>query len=427
MISEKDRTIIRDLAAKWMEVASLPVMDERKRLWKAVHDLKAERPVILFETDWIEGFVEEREILCDDPFLRSVEQTMRIRLRQADELGDDQVIEPHYQLGWQMQFSDYGVPVEIRSARNKHESIAYSFSFPVATAEDIGKLTKRTFGADREKSLRLKETLEDVMGDILPVKLGNYDPFVYEFDVGEYGNLGFNGSFFFGLTWQVYRFIGNQGLLYWVYDDPDAIHRLMSYMLEDRIAMFDYFEREGLLSLNTDNQMAGPRSYGYVSDLPAADSQDEVTLKNLWGWAESQEAANISPAMYGEFVLPYLAKLSERFGLVYYGCCERVDDRLEMIIDAIPNLRSVSISGWSDFAKAAELLGKNYVYSRKPTPAYMSGANPDWDQLEKDMRDTHAVASDCNVEILYRDVYTINGDRSRLRKWVEMTKSIFQM
>jgi hypothetical protein len=427
MISEKDRTIIRDLAAKWMEVASLPVMDERKRLWKAVHDLKAERPVILFETDWIEGFVEEREILCDDPFLRSVEQTMRIRLRQAEELGDDQVIEPHYQLGWQMKFSDYGVPVEIRSARNKQESIAYSFSFPIATPEDIGKLTKRTFGVDREKSLRLKETLEDVMGDILPVQLGNYDPFVYEFDVGEYGSLGFNGNFFFGLTWQVYRFIGNQGLLYWVYDDPDAIHRLMSYMLEDRIAMFDYCEREGLLALNTDSQMAGPRSYGYVSDLPAADSQDEVTLKNLWGWAESQEAANISPAMYGEFVLPYLAKLSERFGLVYYGCCERVDDRLEMIIDAIPNLRSVSISGWSDFAKAAELLGKKYVYSRKPTPAYISGANPDWDQLEKDMRDTYAVARDCNVEILFRDVYTINGDRSRLRKWVEMTKSIFQM
>jgi hypothetical protein len=427
MISLNDRQVIRQLAAQWMEFAALPVMNERKRLWKAVHDLRAERPVILFETAWIDGYVADRELLCTDPFLRSVEMNMRVPLRQAVELGDDLVIEPYYRLGWRMQFSDYGVPVEIRSPMGKEKSIAYTFSFPIATPDDIAKLRPRTIAVDRAKTLRMKETLEDVMGDILPVKLGNHDPFVNEFDVGEYGDLGFTGNFFFGLTWQVYRFIGNQGLLYWVYDAPEAIHKLMSYMLADRIAVFEYFEREGLLALNTDSQMAGPRSYGYVSDLPAPDSKDQVTLKDLWGWAESQEAESISPAMYKEFVLPYLAKLSERFGLVYYGCCERVDDRLEMIIDAIPNLRSVSVSGWSDFAKAAEILGKKYVYSRKPVPAHISGASPNWDLLEKDLRDTYTAARDCNLEILFRDVYTTNGDRTRLRRWVDLAKSIFGM
>jgi hypothetical protein len=131
--------------------------------------------------------------------------------------------------------------------------------------------------------------------------------------------------------------------------------------------------------------------------------------------------------MYKEFVLPYLARLSERFGLIYYGCCERVDDRLEMIIDAIPNLRSVSVSGWSDLAKSAELLGKKYVYSRKPTPAHISGPSPNWELMRKDVEDTYSVARDCNVEILFRDVYTTCGDRSRLRRWVDMTKSIWQM
>ncbi len=162
-------------------------------------------------------------------------------------------------------------------------------------------------------------------------------------------------------------------------------------------------------------------------DLPEADSDQPVTLKNLWGWAESQEAESISPEMYNEFVLPYLAKLSERFGLVYYGCCERVDDRLEAIIEAIPNLRSVSVSGWSDLQKTADMLGPNYVYSRKPVPAHISGASPNWDLLEKDMKDTYAATKDSNIEILYRDVYTINGDRQRLRRWVDMTKSIFGM
>lgn len=426
MISKKDRQVLRELASKWMEFASLPIMQERKRLWKAVHDLEAERPVILFETAWIDGYVANRELLCEDPFLRGVEKTMRITLRQAEELGDDLVIEPYYRLGWRMILPDYGVPVETRSAVGK-DSIAYTFSFPIAQPDDIAKLRTRTFGVDRPKTLRLKAILEDAIGDLLPVKLGNYDPFVYEFEVGEFDELGFNGNFFFGLTWQLYRFIGNQGLLYWLYDAPDAIHRLMSYMLDDRIRWFEYCEKEGLLTPNTDSQMAGPRSYGYVSDLPQSVSKGAATLKDLWGWAESQEFQSVSPAMYKEFVLPYLARLSEKFGLVYYGCCERLDDRLEMIVDAIPNLRSVSVSGWSDLAKTAEILGKKYVYSRKPKAAGMSGPNPDWDALEEDMRATFAAAKDCNLEVLYRDVYTTCGDRSRLRKWVDMTKSIFQM
>jgi hypothetical protein len=427
MISASDRNVLRQLAGKWMEWAAAPVMEERKRLWRAVHDLRAERPVILVETAWIEGYVEDREVLCEDPFLRSVERSMRVKLRQAEELNDDIVIEPHYQLGWRMQFSDHGVPVEIHSAVCPQKSMAYSFSFPIAAPTDVDTLKPRTFAVDRAESLRRRDLLNEAVGDLLPVQLGNYDPFVYEFDVGPYGDLGFTGNYFFGLTWQVYRFIGNQGLLYWVYDAPEAIHRLMAYMLDDRQALFDFFQREGLLAANTDSQMAGPCMYGYVSDLPAPRAEAEVTLKHLWGWAESQEAANISPAMYGEFVLPYLAKLSERFGLIYYGCCERVDDRLPLILDAIPNLRSVSVSGWSNLARTAELLGKNYVYSRKPVPAHISGACPHWELLEKDLRDTCAAARDCNLEILFRDIYTINGERARLRRWVDMAKSIFKI
>jgi len=424
MISKSDVAVMRGLAAKWMEFASLPIMEERKRLWKAVHDLKAERPVINFETAWIDGYVAPSEILCEDPLLRSVEKNMRITLRQAEELGDDIVIEPHCRMGWRMVLSDYGVPVEIRTP-SRGGGIAYTFSFPIAGPEDIERLRPRTLAVDRKETERRKAILEDTFGDILPIKLGNYDPFAYEFDVGEYGDLGFNGNFFFGLTWQLYRFIGNDRLFTWVCDAPQAIHDLMSYLLEDRIALFEYLEREGLLDSNADGQMAGPRSYGYVSDLPAPDGGRPVGLKDLWAWAESQEFEPISPAMYEEFVLPYLAELSKRFGLIYYGCCERVDDRLEGIIRAIPNLRSVSVSGWTDLAKAAEKLGRDYVFSRKPTPAYISGPSPNWDLLEKDMRETRAVTRDSNLEILFRDVYTIDGDRPRLRKWVDMTKSIF--
>jgi len=417
---------MRALAQQWMELAADPVMAERKRLWTAVHDLKAERPVILIEAGTIGGFVDDSELKCENPILRAVEKNMRITIRQAKELGDDIVVEPFYRMGWRMKFSDYGVPIEFQGAQEA--SMGYKFNYPIATPEDISKLKKRTITVDREKTTLMKDTLEDAIGDILPVKVGNFDPFAYEFDCGEFGDFGFNGNFFFGLTWQLYRFLGNDSLPYWVYDHPDAIHELMEYLLEDRIEMFKKFEDESLLALNTDSQMAGPRSYGYASDLPDAEtSTGPVSLKNMWGWAESQESMIISPDMYKEFVLPYLAKLGSMFGLVYYGCCERMEDRLEMIVDAMPNLRSVSISGWSDLEKTAEILGSDYVYSRKPAPALLSGANPNWDLAEKDMKDTYKAAGQGNVEILFRDLYDVNGDISRIRKWVDMTKSIFGM
>jgi len=422
MVAEEDKKRIRDLAKKWAEFAAQPVMQERKKLWKAVHDLKAERPVIMVETSLIDEFVSQSELICSDPFLRGVEQNMLDNVRHAEEVGDDIVLEPYYRLAWQLDISDYGVPVEMKPATTAQgeQSLGYSFNFPIKKPEDISKLKKRSFTVHREKTLQSKATLEDIMGDILPLRVANYDPFS-----GTLGNYEWTGMFFFGLTWQIYRFIGNDGLLYWLYDAPDTIHWLMEFMYEDRLSFFAFLEKEKLIEMNTDNQMAGPRSYGYVSDLPPPDYDGPVKLKNLWGWAESQEATIISPTMYADFVLPYLARLSEQFGLVYYGCCEPVDDRLELIMKAIPNLRSVSVSGWADFDKVGEMLGRDYVYSRKPTPSYMSGVQPDWELMEEDMKKTYAAGKDCNVEILVRDLYTINGDRPRLRKWVDMTKSIF--
>ena len=74
--------------------------------------------------------------------------------------------------------------------------------------------------------------------------------------------------------------------------------------------------------------------------------------------------------------------------------------------------------------KAGELLGRDYVYSRKPTPTYISANYPDWDLLKKDVKDTLEGARDCSLEFCFRDIYTVNGDRDRLRQWVEMTRSM---
>lgn len=425
MVSSKDRQVIRTLASKWMELASQPVMAERKRLWQAVHDLKQVRPVILVETCMmVDEYVPISELQCEDPLLRNVERHMRIETRHAEEMGDDIVLEPYFRLPWEVSVSNYGVSWdEFHCTDAAGRNTAYSFSFPIRTPEDFAKLKIRTKTVDRPKTLRLKAAMEEVFGDILPVRLGNNDQFV-----PDSGFRPWCGMEFIGLTMDLFKLCGNERLLYWVYDEPEMIHRMMKFLRDDRLAYFRWLEQEGLLDLNTDTQMAGPCMYGYVSDLPAAaQANGPARLNQLWGWAESQETTSVSPSMFAEFFLPYIAQVAEVFGLVYWGCCERVDDRFEPIRKAIPKLRCVSVSGWSDFEKTAEQLGRDFVYSRKPTPAYMSGDYPDWDLARNDLVKTYEATKrhGCNTEILFRDVYTISGDRPRLKKWVDMCKGIF--
>ena len=75
---QKDREILRELAKKYREVADDPVNNERRKLYTAVNDLKMIRPVVLLdELPWFElNTGGELTLLCEDEFLRSIEDSM---------------------------------------------------------------------------------------------------------------------------------------------------------------------------------------------------------------------------------------------------------------------------------------------------------------------------------------------------------------
>lgn len=416
-VDKSDLERIRSLASRWAEIASSDEMLERKKLWKALRDLKPVRPMVLFETMCVAGFLTEEELKCSNPFLRNVERTMLYSLKQYDQLNDDIVLENYYRVAWIVNRSDYGVQIVEHHAEN---SMAYLSNFPIQKSEDLEKLIERQFSVDRETTYALKNLLEEVFGDTLPVKIGNFDNFF-----PDPGFTPFAGLNFIGITMDLFKLIGYDNMLLWVYDQPEVLNQLQRYLCDDRIRFYKWLESENLLDSNADNQSSsGPSGYGYISELPAPGSQDHYSLKDVWGWPESQETTPVSPTMFNDIFLPYIAEVANMFGLTYYGCCEPLHDRVEHIMKALPNLRGVSVSGWSDFQKMADLLGKKYVYSRKPTPAFISGKQPNWESAEQDIRDTFKAARGCSLEFIVRDVYDVNGDVDRLRKWVDMTKGI---
>jgi hypothetical protein len=420
-VNNNERSALRELAQKVADIAGSDIMSERKKLWKALHDLKPQRPMILFEPFSIEGYLSDYEFQCNEPYLRNVETRLIFLIKQYEHLDDDVVFEPYFRLPWwgkglSATGKEYG-EVKIVEHKAKQESMAYLSNFPIKVPDDLKKLKPRIFEIDKKPVLDLKGKLEDIFGDILPVKLGNFD----NFDVDP-GNQPFTGNNFIGITWDVFKLIGAEKMMLWAFDHPEALHELCRFLVDDRKSFYKFMLEQRLLDFNTDNQFAGPSMYGYVSGLPAIGTDKEVELKDLWTWPESQESEPFSPAMFNEFFLPYIAEIANMFGLSYYGCCERVTDRLEYIQKAIKNLRAVSISGWSDFDKAAELLGNRYVYSRKPVPAYISSEAASWDLVEKEALKTAKAAKNCCVEVIFRDAYSVYCTPERSAQWIKIWK-----
>ena len=78
---------------------------------------------------------------------------------------------------------------------------------------------------------------------------------------------------------------------------------------------------------------------------------DYVRPHNMWGCSNAQIFSEVSPEMHWEFALEHDVRWLERWGLTYYGCCEPLDSKID-ILRRIPNLRKISISPWCDTDRA---------------------------------------------------------------------------
>lgn len=403
-----DRDILRKLANRWMELANLPVMAVRKRGWTAVKDLHAERPMVIFETKFLENYIKDEELECEDLLFREVEKGLRWNIRHVEEVGDDTVLAPEYSVYWEIDWPDYGVPTNQNFVTSfvHSDMTGINFFHPIKSAQDTEHLRTRSWQVDREKTYKRLNRLAETFGDILPVVLH-----------------GTPEHYYGGITNDLFLLIGNDNLLRWVYDAPETIHRIMAFLRDDKLAYFEWIEKEGLLGLNNGWGSIGGGSPGFTNDLPASDYNGQARLKDLWLGTDSQETTMISPRMFERFFLPYLAEICQRVGLVYYGCCEPVNDRWDAISRSIPNIRAVSISAWADQRIMGQKLGKKYVFSRKPKTWLISTNNPDWEAIHQDLTETLTAARDCNLEIIYRDIYRIYDNRAYPRKWMDMVRA----
>jgi len=410
--SQHDVDILRRLAGRKAQIAEDPVNIERRAAWYA-HDAgePSARPMVLAEIFDVRDPhppVGEADFQCRGEWARRLERGLRRQIYQFDVLKDDHVVEPWMQTNWKVKTSDYGVQPVVYKSDADVSMGARNWDPPIKDIDaDFDKLHPRTYTVDRDATAAEVQRLTEVFEGILPVRI--------------------RGKFFWsmGLTWPAIDLIGLENLMLLMYDNPEGLHRLMTFLRDDHLAYAKWLESQGLLNLDNENDYIGSGSIGYTRDLPAADHEQgqPVRMSDLWVLCESQETVGVGPELFEQFIFPYQLSIVKHFGKCYYGCCEPVNNRWH-VLKRLGNLARVSVSPWADEEFMAEACGRRYVYSRKPNPTQISTGRFDEDAIRADLRRTLDITRrcGCRTEIIMKDVHTLNDEPDRLARWVRLAR-----
>jgi hypothetical protein len=202
-------------------------------------------------------------------------------------------------------------------------------------------------------------------------------------------------------------------------DRPEFMHRVVSRLTDVHLSLLDQLEEKGSLGFG---QRTIHCTGAYTDELPAPGfDPGHPRAKDLWTYGMAQVFSSVSPTMHQEFWLDYAVRWFSRFGLGYYGCCEPLDKKVD-IIRNVPNVRKISMSPWVDVEYGASKIGGDFVFSRKPSPAFL--ARDPWDPaaVEADLRATLDACArhGCPVELILKDISTVRYQPQRLWEWADI-------
>ncbi|MCL2531277.1 MAG: hypothetical protein FWE40_03865 [Oscillospiraceae bacterium] len=396
------KEILRQLVGEYMQYATLPVQQEKTALWRALNRCDMQRPMITIDQlPWHELACNELTCQIEDPYWRGVEQTLRQTLYKWRNFPADMVLDPFIALPKAVTRTGYGIV-----AQTDYLGISQHFTNQLVELSDTEKIKDEVITHDEVLTAQIYAQAQDMFGDLAPIRM-----------VGI--------SFHLGVWDKLTTYMGVDECYYAFYDNPELLHAAMNRMTESTIAGIAAANQ---LGLHNDNQTLCHCSHVFTDELLSESGAGRgATSQHCWSFGLAQLMTATSPDIFEEFELPYISRMAEYFGAVYYGCCDKLDDRLHLV-KRIPNLRKVSCSPWSNKENFAAQLGPQLVLSAKPNPAFLAGAAMNEDEIRRELQQYCALAKQhgLSVEFLLKDVSTVAGDPGRLSRWADIAMCIAQ-
>lgn len=408
MPTSHDKTILQNLAAQVAEIAALPVQEEKRELWRKLNALQPERPMVMIDqVCWHEMNVnDELTLLCEDAECRSLETGLRRTLYQWNHFRVDRVVEPFIRIPKAINGMNLGLKVEEETAvlDPENDVVSHHYENQFVTDADLDKIKEPVIMHDEAETARRMEVAHELFDGILDIRAEGADPYLSLWDPIS--------------TW-----MGVEPAMLAMIEKPDYIHALLERMTNAYLSMLDQLEAQGLL--------CGPQSLihctgAYTTELPKAGyDPTQPRTQDLWMFGLAQMLGSVSPRMFKNFEVPYASRICERFGLVYYGCCDPLHDRLQYV-RMIPNVRKVSMSPWVVEEVGAATIHGDFVYSRKPNPAHVAMDTFDPDLIRKTLTYTRdlCAAHDTPLELILKDISTVRYEPQRLTQWAQIAMEV---
>ncbi|MEF9990039.1 MAG: hypothetical protein RR716_05965 [Christensenellaceae bacterium] len=410
VISKEDKAVLRRLGEELKEFAAKDADSDKAELWRALNDLKSKRPMVwINEIPWHEMNVnDELTLQTKTEWAKEQETNLRRTIYQSKHMPGDMIVNPYIECPKIFYSTDFGIVEDVDTVRTDENNEIYSrhFKIQIKDPEDIEKIALPKITYMQKATQYQYEALKDVFDGIMDVKIVGqthvwYTPWDY-----------------------LIRWWGISEAMMDLVMRPQMVHDAYERMVNAWMSEMDQFEQQNLLSLDNNNTRIGSGGYGYVSDLPGKDfDAQHVKAHNMWGCANAQIFSSVSPQMHDEFAVQHDLKWLRRFGLTYYGCCEPLDKKMD-IMRKIPNLRKISVSAWCDIDRITSEVGKDYVMSRKPSPAIFSGDNFDATVAKKHLTDFLDKAKDGHVELIMKDISTVNYKPQNLWEWEKIAMQV---
>ena len=410
MPTERDREIIRRLAAETAEIAALPVHAEKLRLWRLLNGLRPERPMVMVDqVCWNEMEVDgELTLLCEDAECRNYEWQLRRQLYQWSYFPVDMVVEPLLRVPKAIQDTGFGVQHHEQIAVTDPTSgvVGHCYENQFLTDADLEKIQMPVITHDAAETARRMEVAHELFDGLLETVEYGWDPYFSVWDPLA--------------TW-----MSVEGALYGLADRPEFMLQVVTRIVQAYLTRVDQLEEQGLLC---HHQPLIHCTGAWTDELPAPGFDPaHPRAQDLWLMGLAQMLATVSPAMFDKFEIDPCLPMFERFGLVYYGCCDPLDKKMAQV-RKIPHLRKVSMSPWVDEELGAAEIGGDYVYSRKPNPALLAWPSFDEQAARQHIQTTVDACArhGCPLELIFKDISTVRYQPQRLWQWSDITMEVVQ-
>jgi len=397
---EKD--VLRALAGRVAGLAALPIMNEKRELWRKHNRLEETRPIIFCdpENGWNE-IITERQLKCRTKIARRWEMNLRKEIFWGEEMGDDRPVEACFNVPYTCSADFWGA--EIKYHRTEQFG-SFVWDIPIKDyAAELKRIHPLTFEIDWPVSKGCYELAREIFGGVLTVRQ--------------------KGTWWWslGVTYPAILLRGMENMFTDFHEHPDELKQLLSIISEGFMKKLDYLEANHLLSLNNDGTYVGSGGYGYTDELPQPGFNGTVRCQDMWGFTESQETVGVSPRMYEEFIYPCEKPIMDRFGLTCYGCCEPLDTRWQ-VVKRHNRLRRASCSAWANLGKMADYLQDDFILSLKPSPSTLAVSSPDWSAIRIYLRRAIEIARGGCLEIIMKDNHTLGNRPENAVEWVRIAK-----